>query len=94
MEEPELIQLSGFDSVVLGSSHSCLRSNLVECPREVCVPLPMGEVRAVSWGWPTRSDRLEGRKAALKVSAASVPLTFVFFYFFQGESLVCLIIVY
>lgn len=85
MEEPELIQLSGFDSVVLGSSPSCLRANLVECPREVCVPFPVGEVRAVS-----RSDRLEGRKAMLRVSAASVPLTFVYFLLFPEVKVWCL----
>lgn len=43
VEEPELIQLSGFGSGVLGSSPGCLRSNLVECPREVCVPCGGGK---------------------------------------------------
>lgn len=61
---------------------------------ESCVPFLVGEVRAVSW--PTRSDGLEGRKAMLRVSAASVPLTFVFFYSFQrwksGASNHCLLI--
>lgn len=61
MEEPELIQLSGFGSVVLGSSCSCLRSNLMECPREVCVPFPVGGKSCVM-GMAHKIRHIRGKK--------------------------------
>lgn len=56
VEEPKLIQLSGFRGVVLGSSRSCLSSNLVEYPwGGVCTPLWGG------WKLHVLGDGLQGK---------------------------------
>lgn len=87
MEDPELIQLSGFDSVVLGSSRSCLRTNLVECPRELCT-LPCGGGKSCVMAHKIR--RIRGKKGSAKGFSCLCSLNLCIFLLFPEVEVWCL----
>lgn len=89
MEEPELIHLSGFDSVVLGSSRSCLRSNLVECPREVCT-LPRGGGRSCVMGVAHKIGQIRGKEGSAKGFSCLCSLNLCISLLFPGVEVWCL----
>ena len=66
MEEPKLIQLSGFGGMVLGSFRSCLSSNLVEYPWGGMRTPPSGEGKScISSGMACKIRQIRG-KAVLR----------------------------
>lgn len=97
MEEPKLIQLPGFGGVVLGSSWSCLSSNLVEYPwGGMCTPPSVEGKSCMSLGMVCKIGQIRG-KAVLRFWGwlCSLYLS-ISWFFFRVEGLVpmvhCLLI--